>query len=119
MHYDGKRDKERRKMVERGEYRDLRPLDFYGFSKSGLTYAAKVPEDFTVETIEGVMDGHAGDYLAIGAQGEMYPIAADIFEATYKRARDFAPEEVTLSDARRADRITTTADLGMPAPSEG
>lgn len=117
MHYDGKRDRQRRKLVEQGEYRDLRPLDFRGYSKHGLTYAAKVPQDFTVETIEGQMAGSAGDYLAIGAAGEMYPISSEIFEATYRPASTFPNETITPADVSRANEITTTADLGIPAAS--
>lgn len=113
MHYDGKRDKQRRKMVEAGEYRDLRPLDFRGYAKQGLTYAAKVDLPFTVETIEGIMDGNAGDYLAIGVNGEMYPIAADVFEATYRVANGVVPDTITTADVkqREAGEVTTAADI--------
>lgn len=41
-------------------------------------------EDFEVKTLEGLMKGKAGDYLATGIQGEQWPIKKNIFEKTYK-----------------------------------
>jgi hypothetical protein len=43
-------------------------------------------EPFTVDTLEGVQRGKAGDYLAIGLHGEMYPIDKEVFEETYDEA---------------------------------
>lgn len=43
----------------------------------------QIDEPFQVETLEGLMQGKAGDWLIIGVQGEMYPIDKDIFEKTY------------------------------------
>jgi hypothetical protein len=43
-------------------------------------------ESFIVSTLEGLMTGKAGDYLAIGAYGEMYPIDKQVFEDTYEPA---------------------------------
>lgn len=45
-------------------------------------------ERFQVETLEGIMTGEPGDWLATGIKGEMYPIKADVFEDTY----DIMPE---------------------------
>jgi hypothetical protein len=45
--------------------------------------AIQLSDDFDVETIEGVMRGHTGDYLIKGVRGELYPCAKEIFEATY------------------------------------
>ena len=44
----------------------------------------QLSEPFKVETLEGVMEGKAGDYLMIGLRGEMYPCAREIFEETYE-----------------------------------
>lgn len=44
----------------------------------------QIQEPFTVETMEGALEGKAGDYLMIGIRGEMYPCAKDIFEETYE-----------------------------------
>ncbi|MBA5932948.1 hypothetical protein [Weissella confusa] len=46
---------------------------------------AEIPnsDDFAVNTLEGRMIAHVGDYLAKGIDGELYPIAKDIFERTY------------------------------------
>lgn len=41
-------------------------------------------EKFEVETLEGTMQGKAGDYLIIGIKGERYPCARDIFLESYR-----------------------------------
>lgn len=43
------------------------------------------PNGFIVNTLEGEMKGHAGDYLVKGVRGELYVCRGDIFEETYKR----------------------------------
>lgn len=43
----------------------------------------RMPEEFEVHTLEGVMRGKAGDWLMTGAAGEMYPCDAAIFDRTY------------------------------------
>lgn len=44
----------------------------------------QIGEPFQVETMEGVLQGKAGDWLMVGIHGEMYPIDREIFEATYQ-----------------------------------
>lgn len=41
-------------------------------------------EDTVIETLEGSMLGHKGDYLITGVNGEQYPCKKEIFEKTYK-----------------------------------
>jgi hypothetical protein len=48
----------------------------------------QINEPFKVETMEGVLDAKAGDYLMIGIQGEMYPCDRKIFHETYELLRD-------------------------------
>ena len=43
----------------------------------------EINEPFKVETMEGVLDAKAGDYLMIGITGEMYPCDREIFHETY------------------------------------
>lgn len=43
----------------------------------------QINEAFEVETLEGKMKGQPGDWLVVGVNGEMYPIAKDIFKKTY------------------------------------
>ena len=43
-----------------------------------------------IHTLEGVMRGDQGDYIIKGVQGEVYPIKADIFEATYEVVNESA-----------------------------
>jgi hypothetical protein len=51
-------------------------------SKRALTRVARIAGPFTVETREGVMECEDG-WLAVDSNGDPYPIAADVFEATY------------------------------------
>lgn len=61
------------------------------YRKTTKIWAKKMTEDFLVDTLEGLMEGHAGDYLAVGKLGERYPIRADIFEKTYELTEPDAP----------------------------
>ena len=38
----------------------------------------------TIKTLEGEMRADAGDWIIRGVKGEIYPIKADIFAATYE-----------------------------------
>ena len=40
---------------------------------------------FTVETLEGRMTGHKGDWIVKGVQGEFYIVKDDIFKETYEK----------------------------------
>ena len=98
---DGRRDPERRAAVERGDWgivlasREAKKVigedgeTFFepkAYLKNSVTYAVQIPVKFQVDTLEGMHSADAGDYLAIGAAGEMYPIRKDIFESTYDPA---------------------------------
>ena len=66
-------------------------------------YAMKMPGPFAVNTLEGVMEGQAGDYLVEGTHGEFYPVKSDIFEHKYNNL-----------DARESlNRLITTPEAGM------
>lgn len=72
-------------------------LDFRLYIKRPIPIkAARVPEEFEVETLEGTMRGKAGDYLVIGVAGEMYPVDKEIFEKTYSPL----PCNLTVSEGR-------------------
>ena len=43
----------------------------------------QMQEPFRVETMEGTLEGKAGDFLMVGIKGEMYPCDKKIFEETY------------------------------------
>ena len=49
-----------------------------------LVRCIQLNEPFTVETMEGPMQGKAGDYLIVGVRGEAYPCDREIFEETYE-----------------------------------
>lgn len=65
---------------------DLDGLDFRECIKTAGAEAVRVDEPFLVRTLEGDMQGAAGDYLMRGVAGELYPCDADIFENTYEWA---------------------------------
>jgi len=56
------------------------------YRKRHLTRAVQLDCPFSVETMEGTMQGKAGDWLMIGVNGEMYPCDADVFDKTYEPA---------------------------------
>ena len=72
-------------LTEYGEHA-TRAIHFDRFCKTQETYASQMAEPFEVVTLEGIMSGKAGDWLAVGAQGEMYPIDAEVFSVTYEPA---------------------------------
>jgi hypothetical protein len=74
---------------------DDEPLDLSGdaplpgevaeYRKTATTRAVRVDVPFVVDTLEGRMRGNPGDFLAIGVEGERYPIAASVMAASYER----------------------------------
>lgn len=40
--------------------------------------------ELLINTLEGIMTAHVGDYVIKGIKGELYPCRADIFEETYE-----------------------------------
>ncbi len=41
--------------------------------------------ELVIETLEGDMLAHIGDYIIKGIKGELYPCKPDIFELTYEK----------------------------------
>ena len=108
--FDGRKDASRRKTVEARlptrlmVLRGVAPennLEWGEYRKTTPTFAVRMSEPFEVDTLEGLHEGKAGDYLAIGAAGEMYPIDAAVFATTYERVD--RPEPV---DPARIERGT-------------
>lgn len=61
------------------------PFDLHCYRKTATVFARKTMEDGEVETPEGVMRYHAGDYLVTdNACTHQWPVRRDIFEATYE-----------------------------------
>ena len=84
-HFDGTKNLNRRRQAE--ERRATSDgLRVRAYRKKTLTFAVRLDEAFTVQTLEGLHTGKAGDWLAIGAQGEMYPIDHEVFVETYDPA---------------------------------
>ncbi len=53
------------------------------FEKTEPIEAVKMEEDFVVDTLEGEMGAHEGDWLAKDTEDELWPIDGDIFDKTY------------------------------------
>lgn len=83
---DGLKNPERRATLEAGGP-DV--SDEWGeYRKTTTTFARQMAGEFRVHTLEGEHLGKAGDWLACGVAGEMYPIDAAVFEATYAKVTD-------------------------------
>jgi hypothetical protein len=41
-----------------------------------------------IQTLEGKMTAHKGDYIIKGVKGELYPCKTDIFEQTYDKVKE-------------------------------
>lgn len=65
-------------------YTDDLAIPFLTYQKIAFTNAHQMTEAFDVDTLEGLMTGRAGDYLARGIHGELYPIRKEIFEKSYE-----------------------------------
>lgn len=50
--------------------------------------ATQIDIPFKVETMEGILEGKAGDYLVEGIEGELYPCDKEVFENTYVKITD-------------------------------
>lgn len=91
MKFDGRRSTNRREAAAYGTWgvrlENGKMLTPAQYKKTGTIFAVQVPEDFEVETLEGNMRGKAGAWLAIGADGEMWPIDHAIFSKTYEKMK--------------------------------
>lgn len=59
-------------------------------------------EPFSVKTLEGTMNGKAGDWLLVGVSGERYPCDAAIFEKTYEPVD--GPAQVMWTERYKPDQ---------------
>jgi hypothetical protein len=57
---------------------------FRPFSKHQITWAKKLDSPMRVRTLEGDVEASQGDYLCVGAQGEMWPQPGPRFENVYE-----------------------------------
>ena len=110
LHFNGKKDAHMREYVETLPRKPIDPLaePFAAYRKTTITYAARVSVPFTVATMEGNVVGKAGDYLAIGIYGEMYPIDAAVFAESYEPVDQPSPiislDENVPATVESADR---------------
>jgi hypothetical protein len=87
LQLDGKKNPDRRRAVEKSKVIELGEDHAVAaeYRKTTTIFAIQLLEPFEVDTLEGLHTGKAGDYLAVGAAGELYPIDAAVFAATYEK----------------------------------
>ncbi len=72
-------------LVVDGEEAEPEDLTGWGvYEKIRPTPMVQMEEDFEVETMEGPMNADAGDFLAMGPEGELYPVDQEIQNQTYQ-----------------------------------
>ena len=81
--FDGLPDPVRRDALDEGAESAVRE-GWAEYRRTTTTWARRMRHRFEVETMEGTMTGQRGDWLAVGIEGEMYPIAASVFEKSYE-----------------------------------
>lgn len=65
-------------------------------AKTQTCEAQQIDEPFKVETMEGTMEGKAGDYLMRGVQGELYVCDQSVFDESYEFVEQGdAPDDYT------------------------
>lgn len=65
--------------------KELPKLDFSTAVKKPIPIkCTQINEPFQMETLEGHMNGKAGDWLMIGVSGEIYVCDNDIFNKSYQ-----------------------------------
>lgn len=64
---------------------DIELQEQFGIDPVRVSY--KNPDDpiLIIETLEGEMKAHVGDYIIRGVHGELYPCKPDIFNETYQK----------------------------------
>jgi hypothetical protein len=63
------------------------------YRKIATVWARRMSGTFTVETLEGLAQGEAGDYLCRGIEGEEWPVRREKFENTYAPVSPGSREE--------------------------
>lgn len=69
--------------------------------KTATCSAVQIDEPFRVETMEGVMEGKAGDYLMEGVQGELYVCDQSVFDESYAFIGLGDPDDEPYLDIKR------------------
>lgn len=92
------------------------------YAKKSTIFAKQMVKAFKVKTLEGTHIGKAGDYLAVGVAGEMYPIDAEVFVDSYDEVTDKAGQAGQIEmfpDNEPANDVPGAFDTDNPnTPSE-
>lgn len=107
---------ERKRMQEFTNITDIESAGLVGqiqeARKKTTTRVIKMSEDFVCHTLEGDMKGKAGGYLAIGVKGEVYPIDAEVFDASYEIEQSAAiPDDQRAEVSETDNRLRQIAEF--------
>ena len=59
------------------------------YRKLPIIVSARIAEKRElIQTLEGLMLAHTGDYIICGVKGELYPCKPDIFKQTYEEVKE-------------------------------
>lgn len=87
IRFDGKKNPARRaEAADRPVHLAISELpgELMEYRKTSTILAVQMQEPFEVDTIEGLHSGKPGDWLAMGVEGELYPIDREVFEKSYE-----------------------------------
>lgn len=62
----------------------VEPGEWAEYRKTHTTWAVQLPVPVTIPTREGEVEGEAGDYLCVDADGGLYPCEKGTFETMYE-----------------------------------
>lgn len=68
------------------------------YRKTAPTWAVQMDSPFQVRTLEGVVEGKAGDFLCEGPAGDMWPHDAETFLANYEPVAAAAKDDMGTGD---------------------
>jgi hypothetical protein len=71
-------------VVEAVRYRGDNVSEVRDFIGAEVEELAMSPPIFVIQTLEGRMRAHVGDWIIRGVKGELYPCKPDIFALTYE-----------------------------------
>lgn len=84
------------------------------YIKTAPVFAMKMDKNFKVKTIEGDVEGKAGDYLCKGANGEYWPIDSKVFDKTYKN--NIKEDAELHDDDKFGDEPIASTSIYVSAP---
>lgn len=95
-----------------GEPIEIKDDEFRKAQKTEPTMVKQMDEPFVVSTKEGDADGKKGDYLAMGVEGEQWPIDQKIFDDTHKFVKEARTDLRTVPNKKYKNGQSVKTDRG-------